>query len=240
MNNYNRGKHLEAGINFLYESMKNKGYSNIEIKRNDFIVGKSNVKHEIDVVITYELFNTKRYVLIECKNYSSRLVQKQDIGTLYSKVIDIPFSSGVIYSISGFSDGAKDFAKYYGIETIEISETQIIANSIINNLQAVLPSKYLLPQPFYTLMVKDNENNNTGEYKLVDNDGKKNFILFCSEKYARVWIKSGNEDVYPLTKRHLAYLCNIADKFEMGIYIFFMDSPEAIPLTGSEIIKLYI
>jgi len=240
MKNYKKGKHLEAGINFLYESLQNKGYSNIEIQKNIFIVGKSKVKHEIDVVIIYELFNTKRYVLIECKNYSKRTVQKEDISALYSKVNDIPFSSGVIYSISGFSDGAKDFAKYYGIEAVEVSETQIIVNSIINNIEAVLPSKYLIPQPFYTVMIKNDKNINTGTYKIVKNNEKDSFILFCSEKSAQNWIVSEDEDVYPVTKRHLAYLCDIADKFKKGICIFFVNSTEAISLSGNDIKELYL
>lgn len=239
MNNKNKGKYLEDGINFLYESLLNKGYSNIEIKRNVFLVGRSKAKHEIDVMITYELFNKNRYILIECKNYSKRAVQKEDISALYSKVMDIPFSSGVIYSMSGFCEGALDFANYYGIETVEVSETKIILSSVMNNIEAVLPSKSILAQPFFTIMIKENDKN-TGTYKVVKKNDKQSFLLFCSEKAAKAWVVSNDEDVYPVSKRHLAYICDIADNFHKDICVFFMNSNEAIPLSGEAIKELYI
>ena len=239
MKNILKGKHLEAGINFLYESLLNKGYSNIEIKRNVFLVGKSKARHEIDVLITYELFNKNRYILIECKNYSRRAVQKEDISALYSKLMDIPFSSGVIYSMSGFCKGALDFADYYGIEMVDISETKIIISSIKNNIEAILPSKSTLPQPFFTIMIKEN-NKNIGTYKMLKEKDKQSFILFCSEKAARNWIVSNDEDVYPVSKRHLTYICDIAKNFNKNICIFFMNSYEANPLSGNEIKELYI
>ena len=176
----NKGKYYENAIEYLTNTFLNKGFPITKIEHNSKIVGRSNVIHEIDILIRYMIFNQEKLALIECKNFHKEKVKKSDILILNSLVNDIPFSHGIIISASGFQAGALDYAKSYGIETISYDETKIILESVKNNLKVVLPTEYDIAQPFYTIM----ENTGNGNYKIIELEKKRCILLYLSRKAA--------------------------------------------------------
>lgn len=79
------------------------------------IVGKSGVKHQIDVLTTKPI-GTKQYkTAIECK-YWKKKVNKDIVMKLSMIMLDAEIDKGIIISKSGFTKDAVNFAKYYNIE----------------------------------------------------------------------------------------------------------------------------
>jgi len=199
-------KEYESGIYFLYNKLINKGYPNLKIEKNQEIKGKSGLLHEIDVVISFDLLNEKRLMLIECKNF--------------------------------FQTGAKEYADYFGITTLVISELSIIIKSSKQTLKVVLPDEYDLPKPFYTIMyIKNGEN--TGSYKMIESQEKHAFMLFLSKKEASKWLQK-DEKIFPVTLEHLEIICRYSEKFNKGIIVFFGYAGEGISLSSNQLRELYI
>jgi len=218
-----KGKYYENAVEYLTNTFFNKGFPVTKIEHNIKIVGRSNVIHEIDILIKYMIFNQERLAIIECKNFYKDKVKKSDILVLNSLVNDIPFSHGIIISSSGFQAGALDYAKSYGIETIIYNKSKIILESTKNFINAVLPTEYDIAQPFYTVMEKvGNETN--GNYKIIEIEGKKCFLLFLSRKTALRFLQDDNHSVYSVSKRHLEIICNFAIKGKMELAICLNNS----------------
>ncbi|UTC78191.1 restriction endonuclease [Treponema sp. OMZ 799] len=231
-------KEYESGIYFLYNRLINKGYPNLKIEKDQKIKGKSGLLHEIDVVISFDLLNKKRLMLIECKNFSKRKVEKSDIMILHSKVNDINSSFGIIVTTKGFQTGAKEYADYFGITTLVISELSIIIESSKQTLKVVLPDEYDLPKPFYTIMyIKNGEN--TGSYKMIKSQEKHAFMLFLSKKEASKCLQK-DEKIFPVTLAHLEIICRYSEKFNKGIIVFFGYAEEGISLSSNQLRELYI
>ena len=231
-------KEYEVGIHYLYDKLVSKGYPNLQIARNQMVRGKSGLNHEIDVLITFDLLNVKRYMLIECKSYSKRKVEKSDVMILQSKIDDIRSALGIIVTTKGFQSGAQEYADYFGITTMVVDDLQITVEATKSILKVVLPDTFDLPKPFYTIMeVKNGEN--TGSYKMINNKDKLAFMLFLSKKEATKWLKD-DEQVYPVTVEHLRVICKYADRFNKGIIGFFGYAEEGIPLLPDQVKELYL
>ena len=238
-----KGKYYENAIEYLTNTILNKGFPIVKIEKNSKIVGRSGVSHEIDILIKYMILNEERLAIIECKNFHKDKVKKSDILILNSLVNDIPFSHGIIISASGFQTGALDYAKSYGIETISYNESKIVLESTKNFINAVLPTDYDIAQPFYTIMEKIGSGTieTNGNYTIIEIGGKRCFLLFLSKKAALRFIQSNNYCVYSVSKRHLEIMCNLALNFRMEIAICFNNfEQEFILLNGKDVIELYI
>jgi hypothetical protein len=238
----NRGKYYEEAIEYLCNTSFNKGFPIVKIEHNVKITGRSNIKHEIDIAIEYMVFNKERMAIIECKNFSKKKVEKSDILVLHSTINDISYSHGIILSTSGFHTGALEYAKFYGIEAINMNDRKIIIESSKNYLSTVLPNDFDIAQPFYTIMER-NGNENTGNYLITEKDNKRCFLLFLSKTTAFEYAQKYNHNyyVYSVSKGHLNVICNLAIRKNMKIAIYLLDLKNGITfLDGKETSELYV
>jgi hypothetical protein len=81
------------------------------IDRNIELPGRlSKTPREIDILLTTTVFGCSMQLVIECKNWNSKL-DVADIGTFIDKLNDVGISKGIIISKLGYSEGAYNRAR---------------------------------------------------------------------------------------------------------------------------------
>lgn len=81
--------------------------------------GRSGQKHQIDVYWEYEVAGNKYKVAIECKNYN-RPVPISVVQSFKGVLDDLNGVNGIIVTKKGFQEGAKRYAKEWGISLKEL------------------------------------------------------------------------------------------------------------------------
>ena len=78
--------------------------------------------YQLDVKATFEVFDgSKIVVLVECKKYSSP-IKREKVEILYNRLQSIGAHKGMIFSTSGFQQGAIEFAAKHGIALVRLRE----------------------------------------------------------------------------------------------------------------------
>lgn len=86
------------------------GLQTVEVRHDIKLEGLSGQQHQIDVYWEYRIAGTSHRVAIECKRYAKKV--GLDIVRGFSAVLDdVKGLSGVIVTTTGFTRGAKRFAK---------------------------------------------------------------------------------------------------------------------------------
>lgn len=96
-------------------------FNTSKIRHNTKLMGKSGCKHQIDVFWVYEKDGHYNRVVIECKNYNSKVAIGK-VRDFYGVLIDLRDVHGIMVSKKGFQKGAKRYAKHYGITLKELRE----------------------------------------------------------------------------------------------------------------------
>ncbi len=74
----------------------------------------------IDVTARFEALGAKFLVLVECK-HERRKVERQDVQILRDKLRSTGAQKGMLFSISGFQDGAIEYADVHGIALVQLA-----------------------------------------------------------------------------------------------------------------------
>jgi restriction system protein len=74
----------------------------------------------IDVVARFSSLGADFVVLVECKHHK-RKVERQDIQILHSKMQSVGAQKAMLFSVSGFQEGAIEYAKVHGIALIQFA-----------------------------------------------------------------------------------------------------------------------
>ncbi|MGA0556799.1 restriction endonuclease [Larkinella sp. VNQ87] len=78
--------------------------------------------YQIDVKATFDIFGGSNIVvLVECKKYNAP-VKREKVEILFSRLLSIGAHKGIIFSTSGFQQGAIEFAAKHGIALIRLRE----------------------------------------------------------------------------------------------------------------------
>lgn len=86
-------------------------FPDCKIDRNIELPGRlSKTPREIDILLTATVFGCSMQLVIECKNWNSKL-DVADIGTFIDKLNDVGISKGIIISKLGYSEGAYNRAR---------------------------------------------------------------------------------------------------------------------------------
>ena len=81
-------------------------FPDCKIDRNIRLCGHlSKTPREIDILLTTTIFGCSMQLIIECKNWKSKL-DVAEIGTFIDKLNDVGISKGIIISRLGYSEGA--------------------------------------------------------------------------------------------------------------------------------------
>ena len=106
----------------VYQQLLNYHHVGItNVKHNIKLIGRSSCEHQIDVYWEYEKNSVTHHVAIECKNYNKR-VEKEKVCAFQGVLADLDNVEGIMVSKKGFQEGAKTFAKQYGISLKELRE----------------------------------------------------------------------------------------------------------------------
>ena len=99
----------------VYDAMlKAEGVTSIEVLHDQEVQGKSGAKHQIDVLWRFTQAGVDFTILVECKNFASKL-EIGHVRNFLSVVQDIVNARGIMVTKVGYQKGASVFAKHHGI-----------------------------------------------------------------------------------------------------------------------------
>jgi restriction system protein len=85
------------------------------------IIKKVDGDYQIDVYAEFNFLGADFKILIECKRHKHK-IKREVVQLLYDKIRATGSNKGMIFSTSGFQDGAMKFANEHGIALIRIIE----------------------------------------------------------------------------------------------------------------------
>lgn len=97
------------------EIIQSEGITNVDVKHNTQVKGRSGVDHQVDVSWQFKQAGLQHTVLIECKNYGSAITL-ENIRNFFGVLHDIGNCRGVMVTRTGYQEGVQQFAKFYGID----------------------------------------------------------------------------------------------------------------------------
>lgn len=117
--NHSEASFLEKLIDWkdfeLFVSDIYKDSEKVTVEHNVTLIGKSNARRQIDVLVTQK---TKLHIyktIIECKLWK-KPVTRQTIDILFASVEDLNANKGVIFTTKGYEEGAIEYAKSKNID----------------------------------------------------------------------------------------------------------------------------
>lgn len=216
---------FEELVQYFYQELLNIDGKNIEVFRNHKVIGVSGQENQVDVYFEYKLAEIKHRVIVECK-YHKRPISIDNIKVLESTLRDIGNCTGVIVSSSGFQEGAKKYAKTYGIHTLEAGERPLVSKILAAKIKVLLPNDKIIGEPFWTLMESHNDDDDeirgvTGSYiSLPNENNRKAFGLFLSKKWAEDASKVHGGVVRGVNQRLLRGIIYMAESLDIDIFVF--------------------
>ena len=88
---------------------------NLTTKHNVTLIGKSGAKRQIDVLVTQKTKMTTMTTIVECKRWKQK-VNRGIIDIVSSAIEDLNANKGVVFTTSGYEEGAIEYAKYKNID----------------------------------------------------------------------------------------------------------------------------
>lgn len=113
------GTEYELFVKQVYEKILATELPECKVRHNVILIGRGGIEHQIDVYWEFTVGGITYRTAVECKDYNSR-VSKQKIAAFRTILDDIGGIHGIYATKVGYQSGAKDLAKQYGIELLEI------------------------------------------------------------------------------------------------------------------------
>jgi len=87
--------------------------------------------YEMDVTARCEAIGVDFLVVIECKRYTAKTVERMEVQALQQKKLSVSAHKAIVYTTSQFRSGAVEFAKAHGIALVQIlaDETNVLVKS---------------------------------------------------------------------------------------------------------------
>ena len=181
----NTGKSFEELVQKLYQNildLEHDEYRKIRVERDVKIIGKSGVKHQVDVYWEFEFAGITHKTIIEVKDWKNK-VKKEQIMAFYEKIQDIQgLPMGIFVAKNGFQKGALEYARYHGIKLALIADGDImnhlymelnVRNRHIKNFQIKVNEEWKEKQQ---LNNKIEISGTLGEFVLCDESGREKFL----------------------------------------------------------------
>lgn len=164
----NKPKDLESYVQYVYSSLLNLRDEGVMVSSNVILVGKSGANHEVDVYYQFEKSGVVHKVAFECK-FKSRRVQKSDVIDFHGKLQDIGNIQGIFVSKTGYQQGAKAYAKHYGIQLLTLDDLPTLNILVAKRIESVaLPDESYIGEPFWCLMEFSNDGLTGSYYSRLD------------------------------------------------------------------------
>lgn len=81
--------------------------------------------YEIDVTARFEALGVDFLALIECKRYTSKPVEREQIQALNQKLLSVGAQKAIVFCTSSFRSGAIAFARTHGIALAIVKENEL-------------------------------------------------------------------------------------------------------------------
>ena len=88
---------------------------NLTTQHNVTLTGKSGAKRQIDVLVTQKTKMTTMTTIVECKRWKQK-VNRAIIDIVSAAIDDLNANKGVVFTTSGYEEGAIEYAKYKNID----------------------------------------------------------------------------------------------------------------------------
>ncbi len=76
--------------------------------------------YEIDITARFRIFGAKFLVLVECKHHKNR-VSRDYVQVLHAKQVSLGAQKAMMFSTSGFNEGAVNYALQHGIALVQLA-----------------------------------------------------------------------------------------------------------------------
>jgi translation initiation factor 2 beta subunit (eIF-2beta)/eIF-5 len=87
----------------------------ISVERDVTLIGKSGARRQADVRLTLKTVLHTYVTIVECKRWKDP-VSRDRIDVLAATVEDLGASKGVMFTTSGYEEGAKQYAEHKGLD----------------------------------------------------------------------------------------------------------------------------
>jgi restriction system protein len=106
---------------WIRKALKRDGIKSFTIRSQGFVTGDGG-DYTIESLVRFTVFGgAQMTVLAECK-HQGHPVERDELLTLYAKLLDVGAHKGVLFSTAGFQSDAVSFAKAKGIATCTVAD----------------------------------------------------------------------------------------------------------------------
>ena len=97
----------------------------------------------MDVTARFEAFDVNFLVVIECKRYTTKPVERSEVQALQQKKLSVGAHKAMVYTTSRFRSGAVEFAQVHGIALVQLKADE--TNVLVKSWSPEFPSETILP-----------------------------------------------------------------------------------------------
>lgn len=152
----------------VYQAILLKEGFTTKVLHNQSILGRSGVKHQVDVYWEFSQAAISHNVLVECKNYASDITLEK-VRNFFAVLHDTGASRGIMVAKTGYQEGVEKFAKYYNIKLMLLRKpNEEDWNGKIRGIDIKIDFRYIRQNPKITI-------------KFASEDDKEAFLLFQSQ-----------------------------------------------------------
>jgi restriction system protein len=81
--------------------------------------------YEIDITARFRIFGAKFLVLVECKHHKNR-ISRDYVQVLHAKQVSLGAQKAMLFSTSGFNEGAVNYALQHGIALVQLASGETL------------------------------------------------------------------------------------------------------------------
>jgi restriction system protein len=120
--------------------------------------------YEIDITARFRVFGAKFLVLVECKHHKNRIMRDY-VQVLHAKQVSLGAQKAMLFSTSGFNEGAVNYALQHGIALVQLASGETLYFTKSGN-RTPLPNS--LPAYVGWLIAKHDRASDGVSHSLVD------------------------------------------------------------------------
>jgi restriction system protein len=120
--------------------------------------------YEIDITARFRVFGAKFLVLVECKHHKNRIMRDY-VQVLHAKQVSLGAQKAMMFSTSGFNEGAVNYALQHGIALVQLASGETLYFTKSGN-RTPLPDS--LPAYVGWLIAKHDRASDGVSHSLVD------------------------------------------------------------------------
>jgi restriction system protein len=89
------------------------------------VVAGHDGSYEIDITARFRIFGAKFLVLVECKHHKVRIIRDY-VQVLHAKQVSLGAQKAMMFSTSGFNEGAVNYALQHGIALVQLTSGETL------------------------------------------------------------------------------------------------------------------